>query len=83
LTAADYVACDDDGIIFLPRDRLDEIAAIGARIAAKERSEADRMRAGTSLREQTRFAEYLARREANPSYTFREHLKSVVGAIEE
>ncbi len=83
LTAADYVACDDDGVIFLPGERLGDIAAAAMKIAAKERRQAERMRTGTSLREQTRFTEYLAAREAHPSLTFREHLKRVAGAIEE
>ena len=83
VTAADYVACDDDGVIFLPGDRLSDITTAAARIAADERSQSERMRAGTSLREQTRFADYLALREAQPSLTFREHLKRVAGAIEE
>jgi 4-hydroxy-4-methyl-2-oxoglutarate aldolase len=83
VTAADYVSCDDDGVIFLPGDRLSDITAEAARIASRERSQADGMRAGISLREQTRFTEYLAAREAHPSFTFREHLKKVAGAIEE
>jgi len=41
------------------------------------------MRNGTSLREQVRFEEYIERREANPRWTFREHLRTVGGAIEE
>jgi regulator of RNase E activity RraA len=83
VTAADYVACDDDGVLFLPGERLSEIGVAAARIGAKERSQAERMRAGKSLREQTRFTEYLAAREARPSLTFREHLKKIEGAVEE
>ncbi len=83
VTAADYVGCDDDGVIFLPRERVPDITAAAARIAAKERSQAEQMRAGRSLRDQTRFADYLGMRESHPSLTFREHLKKVASAIEE
>jgi 4-hydroxy-4-methyl-2-oxoglutarate aldolase len=37
---------------------------------------------GETLRQQTAFDEYLTRR-ADPSYSFREHLRRVGGAIEE
>lgn len=83
VTATDYVACDDDGVIFLPAAKLPEIVAAATAIADKERRQAESMRAGVSLRQQTRFAEYLAAREAHPSLTFRQHLKQVAGAIEE
>jgi regulator of RNase E activity RraA len=82
VTAADYVACDDDGVIFLPGARLPEIIAAAADIAEKERCHAERMRAGVSFRDQTRFPEYLAMRERHPSLTFREYLKKVASTIE-
>jgi len=40
------------------------------------------MNLGTSLRSQTRFDEYLAARDADGT-TFRQHLRSTGGAIEE
>ena len=51
--------------------------------ATPSAAQADRMRGGVSLREQVRFGDYLAARSKNPSLTFREHLRSVSGAIEE
>jgi 4-hydroxy-4-methyl-2-oxoglutarate aldolase len=83
VTAADYVACDDDGVIFLPSAKLPEILATAAGVKEKQRSHAERMCAGVSFREQTCFAEYLAAREVHSSLTFREYLKKVAGAIEE
>jgi regulator of RNase E activity RraA len=82
VTAADYVACDADGVIFLPSARLPEILAAADGIAGKERQHAESMRAGISFREQTRFAEYLTTRERYPSLTFREYLKGVASTIE-
>jgi 4-hydroxy-4-methyl-2-oxoglutarate aldolase len=82
LTAADYVACDADGVVFLPSARLPEILAAAEGIAGKERQHAEYMRDGVSFRQQTRFAEYLSAREVYPSLTFREYLKSVASTIE-
>ncbi|MFE7044452.1 hypothetical protein ACFU9X_35010 [Streptomyces atratus] len=39
--------------------------------------------AGETLRKQTSFDDYLAQRAADPSYTFRQHLRRTGGAIEE
>ena len=83
VTAADYVACDADGVIFLPSAKLPEILAAADGIAGKERQHAESMRAGISFREQTRFAEYLSARAINPSVGFREHLRRLDRAIEE
>jgi 4-hydroxy-4-methyl-2-oxoglutarate aldolase len=48
-----------------------------------EREQARRIRSGQSLRQQTAFDDYLAQRAADPSYTFRQHLRRIGGAIEE
>ena len=82
ITSADVVAADEDGVIFLPADRLDELLGLAEGIRDTERHQADRISDGTSLREQVRFAEFLAAREANPALTFREHLRAVGGEIE-
>lgn len=82
VTTADFVLADDDGVIFLPRDRAMEVAEIAITIRDTEWRQAELMHSGTSLREQTRFADYLtARTERN--VTFREHLRELGGAIEE
>jgi regulator of RNase E activity RraA len=79
----DVVLGDDDGVLFVPAARLDEVFAVAEGIRDTERGQADRMRGGVSLREQVRFGEYLSERSRNPSLTFREHLRAVRGAIEE
>jgi regulator of RNase E activity RraA len=79
----DLVAADEDGVIFLPADRAGELLAIAERIRDTERRQADRIRAGEGLRRQLGFSEYLQRRGAEPTLTFREHLRSIGGAIEE
>lgn len=80
--AEDLVAGDDDGVLFVPLARAEEVFSAAERIRDTERGQADRMRGGTSLREQVRFGDYLTERARNPELTFREHLRAVSGAIE-
>ncbi|SEF23118.1 Regulator of RNase E activity RraA [Amycolatopsis pretoriensis] len=79
----DLVAGDDDGVVFLPLDRASELFTLAEGIRDTERQQADRIRAGEPLRQQVRFADFLAAREADPALTFRAHLRAVGGAIEE
>jgi 4-hydroxy-4-methyl-2-oxoglutarate aldolase len=83
VTAADIVFGDDDGVLFVPADKADEVLAAAREIGQTERDQARKIEAGQTLRKQTGFDEYLARRAAQPSYTFRQHLRQVGGAIEE
>jgi 4-hydroxy-4-methyl-2-oxoglutarate aldolase len=83
LTSSDFVVADADGVIFLEEARLPAIITAAEAIRATEREQAQRMRSGTSFRQQARFEEYLARRAANPQWGFREHLRSLGKAIEE
>ncbi|MEV6410519.1 RraA family protein [Kribbella sp. NPDC051718] len=83
VTSADVVLGDEDGIIFIPADRVDELLDLATSIQATERRQAELIRAGTSLRQQVGFDAYLAARKERPSLTFREHLRGVGGAIEE
>jgi len=79
----DVVFGDQDGVLFVPQSRVEEILTVARSIWAKERQQARSVQAGRTLREQLRFNEYLARRAADPSYTFRKHLQVLGGAIEE
>ncbi|MFF2039808.1 RraA family protein [Kitasatospora sp. NPDC058170] len=81
--ARDVVFADADGVLFVPAARLDEVLETAAGIARTERAQAERIRSGDTLRRQTSFDEYLERRAADPSYSFRRHLRRVGGAIEE
>ncbi|GAA2644329.1 RraA family protein [Streptomyces lunalinharesii] len=83
ITADDLVFGDDDGVLFVPADRADEVLATARTLWETERAQADRIRAGETLRRQTAFDDFLARRAADPSYTFRRHLRRVGGAVEE
>jgi regulator of RNase E activity RraA len=83
ITRRDLVIGDEDGVVFVPSDRADEILGIAERVRDTERHQAELMREGISLRRQVRFDAYIAERETTPSLTFREHLRRVDGAIEE
>lgn len=80
---ADLVLGDDDGVLFVPAARAGELFTLAEKIRDTERRQAERIRAGDSLRSQVRFDTYLAARRQKPSLTFREHLRAVGGAIEE
>ncbi|MGW4424556.1 RraA family protein [Streptosporangium sp. NPDC004631] len=79
----DIVFGDDDGVLFVAAERVEEVLATALRIRRIEREQARRIRAGETLRRQTAFDDYLARRAVDPSYTFRRHLRRIGGAVEE
>ncbi|MFI7214149.1 RraA family protein [Micromonospora maritima] len=79
----DLVLADDDGVLFVPADRADELADLAGSIRDTESRQADRIRAGETLRTQLGFDGYLSARAADPTLTFRAHLRAVGGAIEE
>jgi 4-hydroxy-4-methyl-2-oxoglutarate aldolase len=83
VTAADIVLGDADGVLFVASYKAAEVLAVAREIRQTEREQARRIRAGETLRRQTGFEDYLARRAAEPSYTFRQHLRRIGGAIEE
>ncbi len=79
----DIVFGDLDGVLFVPGQQVEEILAVARSIWQRERDQASALHAGKTLREQLQFDEYLARRAADPSFTFRQHLRGLGGAIEE
>lgn len=74
---------DDDGVVFVPADRVDEVLAVAGQIRDTEHRQATRIQSGVTLRDQVQFALFLERRSSNPALSFREHLREVGGAIEE
>jgi 4-hydroxy-4-methyl-2-oxoglutarate aldolase len=83
VTSKDVVFADADGVLFVPERSIEGILSTAHDIWERERRQAQAIVAGTKLREQLRFEEYLARRSADADYTFRHHLRSIGGAIEE
>jgi regulator of RNase E activity RraA len=79
----DVVFADADGVLFVSIQRAEEILSTAQAISQTERRQAEAIQAGRKLREQLQFDQYLAKRSTDPSYTFREHLREIGGAIEE
>ena len=82
-SSRDIVFADDDGVVFVPAGQAGPVLAAARQIGEVERDQASRIREGQTLRQQTAFDDYLAQRAADPSYTFRQHLRRTGGAIEE
>src|SRR6478672_11182281 len=82
VTLEDYVFADDDGVVVVASVDLPRIVEAARDIAAREGAQAARLLRGDLLRMQLDLATYLARRDADPNHTFRDHLKSFGGAIE-
>jgi regulator of RNase E activity RraA len=79
----DLVLGDDDGVLFVPVARAEELFTLAESIRDTEHDQAELIRGGASLRSQVQFDRYLSQRRQTPSLTFRDHLRAVRGAIEE
>ena len=80
---SDVVFADDDGCVFVLAQHADDLLSIARDIWQRERRQAKAIKGGRSLREQLEFEQYMEKRAADPSYSFREHLRKTSGAIEE
>jgi regulator of RNase E activity RraA len=80
---ADILFADADGVLFVQAEIAQEILSTARTIWKKERRQAEEIRAGKTLHEQLQFHDYLKKRSADPAYTFRQHLRTIGGAIEE
>jgi 4-hydroxy-4-methyl-2-oxoglutarate aldolase len=79
----DFVFADDDGVLFVAEQPLEAVLETARAIWQTERQQAAAIKAGKTLREQLHFNAYLAKRDTDPDYTFRKHLRTLGGAIEE
>lgn len=83
VSADDAVLADRDGVVFVELSHLAAAVDSALEIRRRERGQADLARSGVSLRRQLDFDGYVARRSADPDYSFRVHLAQRGGAIEE
>lgn len=82
ISTADFVVADANGVLFLPEDRLESIIAAAFAYREVEARQLEAMRAGRTYRSQVRFEEYVSRRQHEPGYGFRQHLKAIAAAGE-
>lgn len=82
VTLEDFVFADDDGVVVVAQADLARIVETAKDIAAREGAQAQRLLNGELLRTQLNLDGYVARRNENPEFTFRDHLKAFGGAIE-
>ena len=82
VTAGDVVVADANGVLFLPEDRLADVVAAAIVYRETEARQLDAMKAGRNFRSQIRFDDYLARRNGQTGYNFRQHLKDIAAAGE-
>jgi 4-hydroxy-4-methyl-2-oxoglutarate aldolase len=83
VTTEDAIFADADGVLFAPILQTEELISTARTIWMKERHQAEEIRAGKKLREQLQFDKYLSRHSTDDTYTFRQHLRTIGGAIEE
>lgn len=79
----DIVFADDDGVLFVPGEEVEGLFSIAQEIKEIERRQAEMIQSGHTLHEQLEFDEYLVKRRHDSTYTFRQHLREIGGAIEE
>lgn len=79
----DVVFADDDGVLFVASNLIEKVLEAATSIWKVERRQAETIHAGKKLSEQLDFDSYLAKRNSDPSYTLRRHLRERGGAVEE
>lgn len=82
VTEADVIAADDDGVLVIAAAEWPRAVEVARAIQQAELAQADRMRAGASLRSQLDFAGYRARQATEPDLSLRRYLAERGGAIE-
>ncbi|KAA3605122.1 MAG: RraA family protein [Planctomycetota bacterium] len=79
----DLVFADSDGVVFVALAHWTQVQETAKQIRQVEQRQVEALHGGRSLRQQFEFAEYLAERERNPGWSFRQHLRRIQAAVEE
>lgn len=78
----DWVIGDADGAIFVAGEDLESLLDVAEGIRNAEHRQASGVRQGRTLRDQLSFSDYKRKAAEDPSYTLRQHLLGIGGAIE-
>jgi len=79
----DIVFADDDGVLFVQSGAVEKVLDAAKAIWKVERRQAELIQTGKKLSVQLDFDSYLTKRDSDPSYTLRRHLRERGGAVEE
>lgn len=82
VTPDDIVVADSNGVLFVPENRLADVADAAIGYRETETRQLAAMREGRGYRSQVRFADYLSQRERDAGYGFRRHLREIAAAGE-
>jgi regulator of RNase E activity RraA len=83
VTPDDFVFADVDGVVVVAGAELPRVVAAARDIATREQAQAVRLlQQRERLWDQLQVGAYVARRTAEPAFTFRDHIRSLGGAIE-
>lgn len=82
ITPRDIVIGDTNGVLFIAEDRLEQVVSAAKVYRETEARQLSAMRSGRTFREVIRFSDYVAKRNTDPSYGLRAHLKAVSAAGE-
>ena len=82
VTPEHWIVADDDGVLVFAATDREALFAEASRIQTVEGAQAERMRAGSSLRDQLDFARYRREQASDPALTLRRYLAANGGAIE-
>ena len=73
----EFVFADDDGVVFVPKEHIESVMDAAEELRSSERAQVERIRAGSTLREQLQFDRYLQEKKNNPTLTLGEHMKKI------
>jgi len=82
VTLDDFIFADVDGVVVVAQSELSRVVAAAQEIATREQAQAVRLLGGERLRDQLQLDAYVSKRQGDASYTFRDHIKRLGGAIE-
>jgi regulator of RNase E activity RraA len=77
VTREDAVFADEDGVVFVTLAHCARVIDAARAIAMQDQAQAGKIEGGQPLREQVRLADFIARRDADPEYTFKTHVEGL------